>query len=148
MRPVSLMVRLAVASTLALPRALPGQAPSQARQQSLSEAGTFLMAWIESESGGSDQSVYLKNISKDREITITWWEIYDCNNLAGKGCGRHDGGPVLKPGKTARLVTVRRRESRGGYSYKYRFNAEWTPDPTATAAPQPADSVSPVVADP
>ncbi|MFN8653644.1 MAG: hypothetical protein U0133_17195 [Gemmatimonadales bacterium] len=93
----------------------------------ITASGKFLVFWTAEDGAEGEQGIYLRNISPDRSITITSWEIYECFKVAGGICGKHDKGPTLKPGKSTRLALVRGfRGSTEGYSYKYRFTQEWT----------------------
>jgi hypothetical protein len=94
-------------------------------------SGKFLAFWAAEEGTNGEQAIYFKNLSPDRSITITTWEIYDCIRLAGGVCGKRDKGPTIKPGKTVRLILI--RGSRGGtegFSYRYRFTHQWTDELT------------------
>jgi hypothetical protein len=93
--------------------------------QPLTAAGKFLMHWTVDDGPAGDQTIYVRNISKDRPITVVTWEVYDCVNLSGRACGVHHDGPTIKPGKTERLVTVHRLIQSEGSSYRYRFTARW-----------------------
>ena len=113
-------------------------APSSGRAQGIpvldstrltpvTSAGAFLKFWTTDEGAAGEQAIYLKNISPDRSITITSWEIYDCYKVAGGICGPRDHGPTIKPGKTVRLAVIRGfRGSSEGYYYRYRFTQRWT----------------------
>lgn len=93
-----------------------------------SDAGVFLVHWAAEDGSRSEQVIYMRNISKDQRIRIDWWEVYDCQNLRGKVCGRHEGGPELKPGQTVKLTNVSQGNRRQAYSYRYRFYASWVRD--------------------
>jgi len=90
-------------------------------------SGKFLAFWTAEDGTEGEQGIYLKNLSPDRSITITSWEIYDCIRLAGGICGKRKKGPTIKPGKTVRLMLVRGwGDGSAGFSYRYRFTQEWT----------------------
>ncbi len=94
-------------------------------------AGQFLLHWSTDEGANGEQSIYLKNTSKTRSITITSWEVYNCYRVATGICGPRDTGPTIKPGKSVRLVTIRGfRGSTEGFQYGYRFTQRWTDELT------------------
>ena len=121
---------LAIALAVAVPSLAAGQgvpAMDSTRLTSVTAAGKFLAYWTAEDGAAQEQGVYLKNLSPDRSITITSWEVYDCINLAGGVCGKRNKGPTIKPGKTVRLVLIRGwRGSTRGYSYRFRFTQQWT----------------------
>ena len=117
------------------PGSLAGQGvPSMdsTRLQPVTAAGHFLLHWTVDEGTNGEQTVFLRNVSPDRSITLSSWEIYDCVNLAGRACGVHKKGPVIPPGQTVRLVRLHAAVPDQGYAYRYRFTAGWT-EPSADA---------------
>jgi hypothetical protein len=94
------------------------------RLQPVTAAGQYLVHWTYDD-GTDQQAIYFKNTSKDRAVTITSWELYDCIKVAGLSGRKHDSGPTIKPGKTVRLHSVRGQRSDDGFAFKYRFTAEW-----------------------
>jgi len=93
----------------------------------ITASGKFLVFWAAEDGANGEQGIYFKNVSPDRSITITSWEVYDCIKLAAGICGKRDKGPTIKPGKTVRLILVRGfRGGTEGFSYRYRFTHQWT----------------------
>jgi hypothetical protein len=99
-----------------------------------SAARSALTYWEASSGGPEEQSVYLKNNST-RAIWIPSYEVYECNNIPHKVCGVHSPGPTIPPGKTITLVTISRVRDNFGWSYRYRYTAQFVPDSTATPRP-------------
>jgi hypothetical protein len=99
-------------------------------------AGVYLVHWVKQDNS-SEQSLYFKNTAQF-PLQVTDWEIYDCNNIGKKDCGARAVGPLLKPGETARLITVRQRDGRSAYSYQYRFHVAWGPGVTSDSASPPS----------
>jgi len=121
---------LCVAVSLGTPVALIAQGVptlDSTRLTPVTGAGKHLVFWTAEEGAAGEQVVYLRNISTDRSITITSWEVYECFKVAGGICGKRDKGPTIQPGKTVRLVVIRGfRGTSEGYSFRYRFTQQWT----------------------
>ena len=98
-------------------------APDSA-QLAASAARSSLSFWHVSTNGTGETTVYVRN-NAARPVRIIWFEVRDCINIPRKICGRHSPGPTIKPGKTSRLVVVRRERNSEGWSYTYQFQAEW-----------------------
>jgi hypothetical protein len=94
------------------------------RLQPVTAAGSDIVHWSFDE-GIGQQTIYLKNISKDRPVTIASWRVFDCENIKRRSCKEHNEGPTLKPGQTVRLGTVQRQDEERAFSYKYDFTASY-----------------------
>ena len=90
-----------------------------------SAAHSALTYWEASSNGPGEQSVYLKNNST-RPIQIVSYEVYDCTNIRGSTCKVHTPGPRIDPGKTKILVTIDQLHGNAPWSYKYRFEADFS----------------------
>ena len=99
------------------------------RLQKVTAAGNDIAHWTFDE-GIGQQTIYLKNVSKNRQVTITSWRVFNCDNIARRSCKEHNGGPTLQPGQTVRLGTVQRQDEERPYSYSYDFTARY-PDEQA-----------------
>ena len=95
------------------------------RLQQVTAAGSHIVHWTFDE-GIEQQTIYLKNIGKDRPVIITAWRVFDCENIKRRSCREHKEGPTLEPGETVRLGTVQRDNEELGYSYRYEFAAAYT----------------------
>ena len=82
--------------------------------------------WVETSHGVSEQSVMLRNNSK-RPVQVLSYEVYDCVNIPSRVCKVHQPGRVIEPGKTKRLVAIRRRRDDQEWSYSYRFTVGYVP---------------------
>jgi hypothetical protein len=100
------------------------------RLQQVTAAGEDIVHWSFDE-GVGQQTIYLKNVSKNRPVTITGWRVFDCDNIKRRSCKDHREGPTLQPGQTVRLTTVQRQDEERGYSYRYDFTASYPDDQTA-----------------
>lgn len=100
------------------------------RLQQVTAAGSEIVHWTFDE-GIGQQTIYLKNISKDRPVTISSWRVFDCENIKRRSCKEHRGGPTLQPGQTVRLGTVQRQDEERDYSYRYDFTASYPDDQAA-----------------
>jgi hypothetical protein len=101
------------------------------RLQQVTAAGRDIVHWTFDE-GIGEQTIYLKNVSKERPITITGWRVFDCDNIKRRSCKEHRQGPTLQPGQTVRLATVQRQDEQRAYSYRYDFTASYPDDPAAS----------------
>lgn len=104
-----------------------------AKIDSAAAAGVALVHWVQSTYAADEQSIYVRNISHT-PIRITSFEIYDCLNLGGHACGVHSPGPLVAPGKTARLIVIERAFDGSATGFKYRIYAMAAPDSGATPA--------------
>src|SRR5690242_16386322 len=100
------------------------------RLQQVTAAGGNIVHWTFDE-GVGQQTIYLKNVSKDRPVTITGWRVFDCDNIKRRSCKEHSEGPTLQPGQTVRLTTVQRQDEDRSYSYRYDFTASYPDDQAA-----------------
>jgi hypothetical protein len=100
----------------------------------LERAAAFaeMTVWVETTHGTSEQSVMLRNNSR-RLVQVMSYEIYNCINIPTRVCKVHEPGPVVKPGKTIRLVTVSRRRDEDAWSYSYKFSVAYVRPPLPAA---------------
>ncbi len=108
-------------------------APDSA-QLAASATRSSLSFWHVSTNGSSETTVFVRN-NAARPIRILWYEIRDCINIPRKACGRHAPGPLIKPGKTAKLVVVHQERNTEGWSYTYQFQSDWADRPAARPSP-------------
>jgi hypothetical protein len=94
-------------------------------------AGAHALHWTMDE-GIGEQTVYVKNTSRDRTVTVAAWRVRDCVNLRVRDCGKRKAGVSVAPGQTIRLGTVRRDVAEREYFFRYELTIEWTGD-TETA---------------
>ena len=94
------------------------------RLQQVTAAGSDIVHWTFDE-GPGQQTIYLKNSSKDRPVAITTWRVFDCHNIKLRSCGEHSPGPTLKPGQTVRLAVVQQQDQEQAYSFRYDFTASY-----------------------
>jgi hypothetical protein len=99
--------------------------------QEVTAAGRDIVHWTFDE-GIGEQTIYLKNVSKDRPVTIISWRVFDCDNIKRRSCKEHREGPTLQPGQTLRLATVQRQDEQRAYSYRYDFTASYPEDEAAS----------------
>jgi hypothetical protein len=111
--------------------------PDSATTARAGAAGIYLVHWVQKENS-SEQSIYFKNTAPF-PLQVTDWEVYACQNLGGKDCGLRTTGPLLAPGQTVKLITVRQRDRHAAFAYQYRFHVMWGPGVASdtTAAPPP-----------
>jgi hypothetical protein len=95
--------------------------------QQVTAAGRDIVHWTFDE-GVGQQTIYLRNVSKDRPVTIIGWRVFDCDNIKRRGCKEHKAGPTLQPGQTVRLGTVQRQDEERAYSFQYDFTASYPDD--------------------
>jgi hypothetical protein len=100
------------------------------RLQQVTAAGAYIVTWTFDE-GTGQQTIYLKNTSKDRPVSITAWRVFDCENLKRRSCGEHGEGPTLQPGQTVRLAVVQQQDEEQAYSFRYDFSASYPDDQAA-----------------
>ena len=101
-----------------------------------------LVTWVSNDGNPSQQKVYFRNTS-DLPIHVASYEFYECINIAGVKCGEElTDGPTLEPGETLVLKTVRPRDMRQRWSYRYKFQVQFAAPPPrtrTTATSRPAD---------
>lgn len=140
-------VLLLAGLALAAPSAAAQQyAPPDSSQLAASAARASLTYWEANTNGSAEISVFLRN-NADRPIQVTWYEIKDCVNVSRKLCGRHDPGPLIKPGKTVRLVSVPRERPHESWSYTWAFEARWGDDPADPLARRRGSGNRPMLLD-
>ena len=103
-----------------------------------------LVTWVSNDGNPSEQKIYFRNTS-DLPIDVASYEFYECINIAGVKCGEElTDGPTLEPGETLVLKTVRPRDMRQRWSYRYKFQVQFAAPPRrrgrATATSRPAEA--------
>ncbi len=111
--------------------------PDSATLQRAAEAGVYLLHWVQ-KVNSSEHTIHFKNTAQFA-IQVVDWEVYECINIREKDCGPHTAGPLIQPGQSIRLATVRQRERRSAYSFLYRFHVTWQV-PIDSGGMLPADS--------
>jgi len=91
-------------------------------------AGVDLIHWAEGVPDAGERIIYVRNIS-NRPIQVKSYEIYDCVAVHVRVCGIHTPGPLVLPGKTARLAIIDFVRMHR-WSYRYRLNTAFV-DSTA-----------------
>jgi hypothetical protein len=132
-RPDSWLVIWVLLSLIGAPSAQGQLVQDSVRLQQVTAAASEIVHWTFDE-GIGQQTIYLKNTSRDRTVTITGWRVFDCDNLKRRSCGEHSPGPTLQPGKTVRLTTVERQDEERAYSFRYDFTASYPEDPAPVLA--------------
>ena len=94
------------------PCSLSAQVYTRPDSATLERAGAFaeMTHWVETSHGVSEHSVMLRNHSK-RPIQVVSYEVFECINIPSRVCKVHQPGPIVEPGKTKRLVVIRRQRS-------------------------------------
>lgn len=90
--------------------------------QRATSAGGNIVHWTIDE-GLGEQTIFIKNTSPDRPITIVSWRVYQCRNIRPRNCSEHKNGPTIKPGETVRLEIVRSQNAQDGYSFNYEMSS-------------------------
>lgn len=122
-----------------LPTVLAAQQIPSADSATLGRASAHaaVVHWVDSLVNPSDQVVRLKNTSS-RVVQVESFEVYECINVApSRVCKVHEGGQMIRPGKTITLVTLGRRSSYDAWSYRYRFQVRFVTDSVTTAPAMP-----------
>jgi hypothetical protein len=125
------LATLALLSPLSL-RAQVSHPPDSAYLKRATDAGIYLVHWIQKDNS-SEHTLYFKNTAAF-PLQVTDWEVYECINIGNKDCAAHSDGPLIKPGQTVSITTIRRRDRHSGFSYLYRFHVAWGPGVTVDSA--------------
>lgn len=131
------MHRMLLAVMVLFPCSLSAQVYTRPDSATLERAGAFaeMTHWVETSHGVSEHSVMLRNHSK-RSIQVVSYEVFECINIPSRVCKVHQPGPIVEPGKTKRLVVIRRQRPGESWSYNYRFSVTYAPETMADAPRQ------------